>query len=67
MISEEEDAGARAQINWKHAVITEGDHRGTQVLVAPINPSGLYQVIFATGATGWFLPEDLRINEREGI
>ena len=66
MISEDEDAGARAQINWKHAVITEGERRGSQVLVAPINPSGLHQVIFATGASGWFLPEDLRIN-KEGI
>jgi hypothetical protein len=65
--NEEEGADERVQINWKHAVITEGERRGTQVLVAPINPSGLHQVIFATGATGWFLPEDLRINEREGI
>jgi hypothetical protein len=53
-------------VSWKHAVITEGERRGSQVLVAPMNPSGLHQVIFATGAVGFYLPEDLRINE-EGI
>jgi hypothetical protein len=61
--NEEESADARKAVGWKHAVITEGDRRGSQVLVAPINPSGLHQVIFTTGASGWFLPEDLRINE----
>lgn len=66
MRNEEENAVARKEVDWKHAVITEGERRGSQVLVAPINPSGLHQVIFATGASGWFLPEDLRINE-EGI
>ncbi len=53
-------------VNWKKGTVIDGARKGSVVVVAPINPSGLHQVIFSTGASGWFLPEDLRINE-EGI
>lgn len=46
---------------WVEGEITEGDRRGSIVLVAPLNPAGIHQVIFATGASGWYLPEDIRI------
>ena len=42
-------------------IITNGDRKGSRVVVYPINGAGLHQVIFATGASAWYLPEDIKI------
>lgn len=52
---------------WKHGTVIDGERKGSQVLVAPMNPEGVHQVIYATGAVGWYIPEDLKIQEEEGL
>ena len=54
-------------VGWRNGMVIDGSRKGSAVVVAPMNPEGVHQVIFATGASGWYLPEDLHIQEGEGL
>jgi len=49
--------------NWKPAKVIYGDRAGETVLMQPENPRGFCQVLFATGASGWYLRSDLEGQE----
>ena len=49
--------------SWKPAMVIYGDRTGEIVLMQPENVRGLCQVLFATGATGWYLRSDLEVQE----
>jgi hypothetical protein len=56
----------RKEVEFRNGKIIEGDRAGSRVVVAPINGAGLHEVIFATGATAWYLPEDIELEKDHG-
>lgn len=49
--------------SWKPTKVISGGRAGETVLMQPENVSGFCQVLFATGATGWYLRSDLEGQE----